>query len=162
ATGRTRGMARRQGTPRRGARCGRAIGVGGGGGVMRLFCFGYGSTADAPLHRLAPRDITVAGTRTGRAHASQAPPGPPPTPYAGDVASAQVRRALADTTHVLVSIPPDLEGDVVLRHYGEDLQRLPQLVWVGYLSTIGVYGDCRGAWVDEASPVRPTSERSWR
>ena len=129
---------------------------------MRLFCFGCGYTADALLHRLAPRDMTFAGTRTGLTQANQPLPGLELIAYAGDVASAEVRRALTDTTHVLISIPPDLEGDVVLRHYGEDLKQLPQLTWVGYLSTVGVYGDCRGAWVDEASPTRPTSERSLR
>src|SRR5262245_44876375 len=110
-------MARRQGTLcRQRARCWRAIGVGRGGGLMRLFCFGCGYTAEALLHRLAPRDMTFAGTRTDLTHASQALPGLELISYAGDVASSEVRRALGDTTHVLVSIPPDLEGDVVLRH----------------------------------------------
>lgn len=129
---------------------------------MRLFCFGCGYTAEALLRRLAPRDMTFAGTRTSLMHASGPLPGLALFPYAGDGASAEVRRALTNTSHILVSIPPDLEGDVVLRHYREELAGLPDLAWVGYLSTVGVYGDCQGAWVDEASPTRPSSERSWR
>ena len=31
-----------------------------------------------------------------------------------------------------------------------------------YMSTTGVYGDCRGEWVDESWPTRPTLERSLR
>lgn len=31
-----------------------------------------------------------------------------------------------------------------------------------YISTSGVYGDCAGAWVDEASPTRPQSDRAKR
>ena len=73
-----------------------------------------------------------------------------------------MRDLLAGTTHLLVSVPPDLEGDVVLRHFRDELAALPELAWVGYLSTVGVYGDWQGQWVDETSPTRPTSERSLR
>ena len=76
--------------------------------------------------------------------------------------SAEVRGLLAGTTHALISIPPDLEGDVVLRHFRDDLAALGDLAWVGYLSTVGVYGDWQGQWVDETSPTRPISERSLR
>jgi nucleoside-diphosphate-sugar epimerase len=82
--------------------------------------------------------------------------------YKGDASSAAVRARLRDTTHMLVSIPPDLEGDAVLRHYGSDIAALPDLAWIGYLSTIGVYGDHKGAWIDESSATHPRAERSLR
>jgi nucleoside-diphosphate-sugar epimerase len=129
---------------------------------MRLFCFGFGYTAEALVHRLAPRDMTFAGTKTAFSGSARALPGLALLTYAGDRGSEEVRRALHDTTHVLISIPPDLEGDVVLRHYRADLAQLPQLEWIGYLSSVGVYGDWQGAWVDETSPTRPTTERSLR
>ena len=69
---------------------------------------------------------------------------------------------LPGTTHMLVSIPPDLEGDAVLRLLREEIAALPDLGWIGYLSTVGVYGDWQGQWVDETSPTRPKSERSLR
>ncbi len=31
-----------------------------------------------------------------------------------------------------------------------------------YISTTGVYGDCRGAWVDETQPLNPQAERARR
>jgi nucleoside-diphosphate-sugar epimerase len=31
--------------------------------------------------------------------------------------------------------------------------------WVGYLSTTGVYGDHKGGWVDETTPLTPNSDR---
>ncbi|MBX9589728.1 MAG: SDR family oxidoreductase [Hyphomonadaceae bacterium] len=127
---------------------------------MRLFCFGYGYSAESLARRLSARDIAVAGTRTGLGEMPT--PGVELVAYKGDTPSPRVRELLADTTHVLVSIPPDLEGDVVLRHYRDDLAALTDLAWIGYLSTVGVYGDHKGAWVDEASPTRPTSERSLR
>jgi nucleoside-diphosphate-sugar epimerase len=127
---------------------------------MRLFCFGYGYSAESLVRRLSPRDIVAAGTRTSLAEAPA--PDIELVTYKGDAPSAEVRKLLAGTTHLLVSIPPDLEGDAVLRHYREDIAALPGLAWVGYLSTVGVYGDHKGGWVDEETPTRPTSERSLR
>jgi nucleoside-diphosphate-sugar epimerase len=49
----------------------------------------------------------------------------------------------------------------VLRFHAEDIAQ-SDAEWVGYLSTIGVYGDHGGAWVDETTPATPTSERSKR
>lgn len=127
---------------------------------MRLFCFGFGYSAESLARRLSARANSVAGTRTGLGE-------PPPAgvslvTYRGDAPSSEVAGLLAGATHILVSIPPDLEGDVVLRHFRAGIAALPDLAWVGYLSTIGVYGDRKGEWVDETSPTRPTSERSLR
>ncbi len=127
---------------------------------MRLFCFGYGYSAEALARRLSPRLAALAGTRTNPAAPVEA--GATLIAYAGDGPSAAVRALLAGVTHILVSIPPDLEGDAVLRHFGKDIAALPDLAWIGYLSTVGVYGDAKGGWVDEQSPMRPTSERSLR
>ena len=126
---------------------------------MRLFCFGYGYTAQALVRQLSPVDLSVAGTRT---RLLDAMPGVRLAEFRGDSTSDAVRVLLRDTTHMLISIPPDLEGDVVLRRYGEDIAALGELVWIGYLSSIGVYGDCQGRWVDETSATRPISERSLR
>lgn len=127
---------------------------------MRLFCFGYGYSAESLVRQLSARITSVAGTRTSLGGAPQ--PGIELATYKGDVPSAQVRRLLAGTTHLLVSIPPDLEGDAVLRHFADDITALSDLAWIGYLSTVGVYGDHKGAWVDEDAPANPQSERSLR
>jgi nucleoside-diphosphate-sugar epimerase len=128
---------------------------------MRLFCFGFGYTAEALARRLSARASALAGTRTSLAEA-EPPVGAKLAAFQGDGASGQVRSLLAGSTHLLVSIPPDIEGDMVLRHFRDDLAALPELAWVGYLSTVGVYGDWQGQWVDETNPTRPTSERSLR
>ena len=127
---------------------------------MRLFCFGYGYSAESLVRQLSARITSVAGTRTSLGGAPQ--PGIELATYKGDVPSAQVRELFAGTTHLLVSIPPDLEGDAVLRHYADDITALSDLAWIGYLSTVGVYGDHKGAWVDEDAPANPQSERSLR
>jgi nucleoside-diphosphate-sugar epimerase len=128
---------------------------------MRLFCFGFGYSAEALARRLSARASALAGTRTSIGE--EPPPlGAKLASFKGDVASSEVRALLTGSTHVLVSVPPDLEGDAVLRHFGDALAALPELAWVGYLSTVGVYGDAGGQWVDETSPLKPTSERSLR
>ena len=128
---------------------------------MHLFCFGFGYTAEALARRLSARTLSLAGSRTSLA-GSEPPLAAQLAEYKGDTPSAEVRALLGPATHVLVSIPPDLEGDAVLRHFRDDLAALPDLAWIGYLSTVGVYGDWKGAWVDETSPPRPMSERSLR
>jgi nucleoside-diphosphate-sugar epimerase len=127
---------------------------------MRLFCFGYGYSAEALARKLSPRLSEVAGTRTNPEEMADA--GARLGAYKGDGPSAEVRSLLAGTTHLLLSIPPDLEGDAVLRDFADAIAALPDLAWIGYLSTVGVYGDAKGAWVDEDSPVRPLTERSLR
>jgi nucleoside-diphosphate-sugar epimerase len=128
---------------------------------MHLFCFGFGYSAEALARRLSARTSALAGTRTSLSD-GQPPLGARLAEFKGDAASSEVRGLLAGTTHALISIPPDLEGDVVLRHFRDDLAALGDLVWIGYLSTVGVYGDWQGQWVDETSPTRPISERSLR
>ncbi len=63
-------------------------------------------------------------------------------------------------THILSCIPPDKNGkDPVLRSLKNKLKSLP-LEWVGYLSTTGVYGDTKGAWVSEINEPNPFQRRS--
>ena len=68
-----------------------------------------------------------------------------------------------DVTHLLISAPPDENGDPVLRLFQAQLQKLSkQLQWVGYLSTTGVYGNRGGEWVDEESSLEPNTARGHR
>ena len=62
-------------------------------------------------------------------------------------------------THVLTSASPDDDGDPVLQEAGTALAAARHLEWVGYLSTIGVYGDRQGRWVDETSELLATTDR---
>jgi nucleoside-diphosphate-sugar epimerase len=65
---------------------------------------------------------------------------------------ALVHHALATASHILSSVPPDAEGDPVLRRHGDAIT-VSTARWVGYLSSTGVYGDSGGAWIDESAPV---------
>lgn len=64
-----------------------------------------------------------------------------------------IERALATTTHLLISIPPTADcNDPVLANFGNLLKKhIKNIQWVGYLSATSVYGDHQGQWVDESS-----------
>src|SRR5690606_17846243 len=69
--------------------------------------------------------------------------------------------SLRQATHLIASIAPDERGDPVLVAVADRIADLaPQLRWIGYLSTVGVYGDHGGGWVDETSECRPVCRRS--
>lgn len=79
-----------------------------------------------------------------------------------DLADPEIEIALRDADAVLVSISPDEAGDPVLRRFQHAIETSPRIRWIGYLSTIGVYGDADGGWVDESVPPRPSHARTHR
>ena len=66
---------------------------------------------------------------------------------------------LAEATHLLTSVAPDGAGDPVLAAQRSAIAAAQHLEWVGYLSTVGVYGDHGGGWVDEETPLTPSTTR---
>lgn len=78
--------------------------------------------------------------------------------------AASLRRLSALATHVLHLAPPPGQGRRDPRTLALvralRLRSLPAAVV--YASTSGVYGDCGGAWVTEARPVAPATDRAWR
>ena len=129
---------------------------------MRLFVFGAGYSGRAIAGELAGHIEWAGGTsRSADKFAALEENGLEPFLFDGDRISAELAAALARVTHLVQSIAPDEEGDPLLRISGSGLKGLmPQLQWVGYLSTVGVYGDHDGAWVDEETRCRPVSRRS--
>lgn len=125
----------------------------------RLFCFGLGYSGRALARELLAAGWRVAGTSRSKAGlANLAALGVEALQF-----DALPDSALAGTTHLLSSVPPDESGDPVLARYGDALSRLaPALAWSGYLSTTGVYGDSGGGWVDEGSPLAPSGPRQAR
>jgi nucleoside-diphosphate-sugar epimerase len=128
----------------------------------RLFCFGLGYTAGVLVRRLLAEGWQVGGTVRETAHlAALTAEGVEAFPF--DRAHPLPPGALSGVTHVLSSVPPDGMGDPVLDGAAAALIGAKEsLSWIGYLSTTGVYGDYRGAWVDEDSALRPSSDRAWR
>lgn len=111
----------------------------------KLFCFGLGYSARVLAGRLSELGWAVAGTsREGGTAALRFDRSHP---------LADAAAQMAGSTHILLSIPPDEDGDPVLACHGDDIAKLKDLRWLGYLSTTGVYGDHGGGWVDEETPT---------
>lgn len=124
--------------------------------TQTLLIFGHGYSAEALVRRLG-REWTVIGTtrRTDKAERLSSK-GVEALVWPG----TDLRPAIARATHLLLSVAPGAAGDPVAAAYGDELARaVPHLVWVGYLSTTGVYGDHDGGWVDEDTPLAPSTER---
>ena len=111
-----------------------------------LLSFGHGYTARA-LEKQLP-GWRVIGTGRDVVQGRVQWPGTDMRPY------------LDCATHLLISAAPGPDGDPVLLQLGAEIAaRATQLEWVGYLSTTGVYGDHRGGWVTEKTPLTPGTRR---
>ncbi|MFU8776202.1 MAG: SDR family oxidoreductase [Roseovarius sp.] len=122
-----------------------------------LLSFGHGFSARALAARLLPKGWQIIGTTRSpdKAEALRREGVAPALWPDEDLAPV-----LASATHLLISAAPDAAGDPVLARYRAAIaQAAPRLKWVGYLSTTGVYGDHAGGWVDEATPLTPTTRR---
>jgi len=131
--------------------------------MKHLFCFGLGYSARELARRLPAKGWRITGTATTAdgVRAIQAR-GFLGLAFDGTAPGAGIGQSLSTATHVLVSIPPGPSGDPVLLQHADDLAAASTLEWIGYLSTIGVYGDRQGGWVDEDTEPAPNSDRSRR
>jgi len=130
---------------------------------MRLTIFGAGYSGRAIGRAALEQGAQVFGTSRSASKAARlAAIGLQPLLFDGMHLSGDVIGALGETTHLLQSIAPGENGDPLLGLLSTaNLKTLaPNLVWIGYLSTVGVYGNHNGAWVDEETPLRPASQRS--
>lgn len=127
---------------------------------MRLFVFGAGYSSQAFIEEVRETFDWIGGTTRSAEKAEMLrAKGITPFLFDGEKPGEGIAEALAEATHVLLSIAPDETGDPVLIHHGQDIARVrPE--WIAYLSTVGVYGDHDGAWVDETTPCKPVSKRS--
>lgn len=131
----------------------------------RLFCFGYGYTADYLGYALQTEEQgwTIGGTTRDQERRKE-------------LLTRRIRARIFDQehpiadphtlfsrfSHLLISTPPNDYGDPVFNMHADEISRLKKLKWVGYLSSTGVYGDRGGGQVDEQAELRPTSQRGSR
>ncbi|MDG1909239.1 MAG: SDR family oxidoreductase [Pseudomonadales bacterium] len=119
-----------------------------------LLSFGYGYSAQA----LAPLLDGWRMIGTSRTASKPVQNGIERVQFPGE----DMGQHLDAATHLLISAGPDQEGDPVLRELRDEIATR-DFEWVGYLSTTGVYGDHQGGWVDEDSPLTPSTRRGqWR
>ncbi|WP_340270907.1 SDR family oxidoreductase [Sulfitobacter pontiacus] len=122
-----------------------------------LLSIGHGFSARALAARLVPQGWRIVGTTRSPDKADAiADTGVEPVVWPG----ADLGALIAQFPNVLVSAGPDSAGDPVLNAVEDAVTRAaPDLRWVGYLSTTGVYGDHDGDWVYEDTPLTPSTKR---
>lgn len=129
---------------------------------MTVLIFGAGYSGKAIGQAFAEKGFSCLGTTRSQDKADAlAAKGITPLVFDGQQMSAELQTAMKTATHLVQSIAPGPDGDPLLRLTGGNLKAwMPNLVWITYLSTVGVYGDHQGAWVDEETPCKPVSVRS--
>jgi nucleoside-diphosphate-sugar epimerase len=119
-----------------------------------LLSIGHGYSAQALARRLLPQGWQIIGTTRTEAGAKA-------LRATGIDAlvwpEADLSGPLAKATHLLTSVAPG-DSDPVLQAIGPQIAG-SALKWVGYLSTTAVYGHHNGDWVDETTPLAPTTAR---
>jgi nucleoside-diphosphate-sugar epimerase len=131
--------------------------------MATLICFGFGYSAEHFIAGCGQKFDRIVGTVRNRERSVilnaydggrlQA------LVFDGMQATPELNSAIAEADDVLVSVPPGDNGDPVLAVFGAALSGATKLREIVYLSTIGVYGDRGGQWVDEDTQPEPDSGR---
>jgi nucleoside-diphosphate-sugar epimerase len=130
-------------------------------GVTRsLICLGLGYSAAHYVATFGKRFDRVIGTTRSSRDAGELPDSRVEIiAFDGTTPLPELIAHVEESDALLISAPPGDTGDPVLARLADTIARgcVRSIV---YLSTVGVYGDSGGAWVDEESAPRPGSKRS--
>ena len=132
---------------------------------MNAFFFGLGFSSQAALAHLrtGSQTVNISGSvRTQNKADLLTDQGVDAHVFDGTAPGATLGPGLRKASHVIFSIAPGEAGDPALIHHRADLDAAPDLQWLCYYSTVGVYGDFGGNWIDETAPLVPRNERSDR
>ncbi|UWR26531.1 SDR family oxidoreductase [Sulfitobacter sp. S223] len=123
----------------------------------RLLSIGHGFSARALAKRLVPEGWHIVGTtRSADKMDGIAATGVEPVLWPG----SDLRPLIQEFPNILISAGPGPDGDPVLAALHASFEQAADgMRWIGYLSTTGVYGDHAGGWVDEQTPLSPSTKR---
>jgi nucleoside-diphosphate-sugar epimerase len=126
-----------------------------------LLSFGHGYSAQALARLLLPQGWRIIATTRSRDKAQALAEGGVEVVVFPE---QRLERALSKAKHLLISAGPTEDGDPLLTAHRAEIRNIAhRLTWAGYLSTTGVYGDQQGGWVDEDTPLTPSTRRGrWR
>jgi nucleoside-diphosphate-sugar epimerase len=144
--------------------------------MSALVCLGLGYCARAYAAEFGARFDRIVGTTRSADHVAplgrEGVRGQPVEMLMFDGASRALADAIARADALLISAAPAEGRDPVLAALAEEIVRAPRLTSLVYLSSLGVYGDSGGAWIDETAPTlaaqarrggaRIDAERAWR
>jgi nucleoside-diphosphate-sugar epimerase len=151
--------------------------MGRGGHVTTLVCLGFGYSAQHYVALHGKRFDRIIGTTRSEANAKAlgaqhfGGTAVEMLAFDGATASPTLARVLSEATVLLDSISPDQGVDPVLARLRGAVAAAPWLESIVYLSTIAVYGNHDGQWIDETTPLTPAltrardrieAERAWQ
>ncbi|CAN0595033.1 unnamed protein product, partial [Ectocarpus sp. 12 AP-2014] len=116
-----------------------------------LLIFGYGYTSSNLAKSLNQNKWNICGTSRSKTKDEYC-----------DIINYEkftIEKALKISTHILISIPPNDQGDIVFQDFKNLIVRYSNIKWIGYLSSTAVYGNHNGAWVNENSKTNPSSQK---
>ena len=126
---------------------------------INIFCFGFGQVAKNFIKKLIIEKYNIVLTVTSRNKTSKETfNGVKYNNYLfnSDEFDSNLLVKLKEADHILVSIPPEKEKDLVVKNFSKIIE-YSKAKWITYLSATSVYGDHKGGWVNENSKTRPTS-----
>ena len=126
---------------------------------INIFCFGFGQVAKNFIKKLSIEKYNITLTTTSRSESSK-------ENFKGIDYNSYLFNSkkfdknllieLKKADHILVSIPPENQEDIVIKNFSKIIQN-SKVKWITYLSATSVYGDHKGEWVNESSKTNPTS-----
>jgi nucleoside-diphosphate-sugar epimerase len=145
--------------------------------VNTLVCLGFGYSAQHYVALYGARFDRIFGTTRTAANAAELAVGRfggravEMMVFDGETAEPALVEAVSQASVLLVSISPANGGDPTLARLKEAIAAAPHLASMVYLSTIAVYGNHDGSWIDEETPLTPAltraqdriqAERAWQ
>jgi len=128
---------------------------------INIFCFGFGQVAKNFIKKLGVEKYNINLSTTSRSESSK-------ENFKGisydsyffnnEKFDQNLVVKLKEADHILVSIPPQNEQDLVVKNFSKFLKS-SKVKWITYLSATSVYGDHKGEWVNENSKTNPISNK---
>ena len=128
---------------------------------INIFCFGFGQVAKNFIKKLIIEKYNINLSVTSRSETSK-------KIFKGINYNSYLFNSekfdqnlvvkLKEADHILVSIPPEKQEDLVVKNFSKFLES-SKVKWITYLSATSVYGDHKGKWVNENSKTNPISNK---
>ena len=128
---------------------------------INIFCFGFGQVAKSFIKKLGIENYNINLSATSRSESSKKVfNGINYNSYLfnSDKFDQNLVVKLKEADHVLVSIPPENQEDLVVKNFSKFIES-SKVKWITYLSATSVYGDHKGEWVNENSKTNPISNK---
>jgi len=125
---------------------------------INIFCFGFGQVAKNFIKKLSIENYNIRLATTSRNESSKKNfNGINYNSYLFNSYKydSDLLRELKAADHILVSIPPEKQEDLVIKNFSKYMED-SKIKWITYLSATSVYGDHKGEWVSENSETKPT------